>query len=109
LKLLLRRTGFEPAGENGRHGALIVRRFGLLALAIDQAGSYIRKQRLSPHDFIDHYNRRRKGIKQETLSHIDKYLSNEKNFLGNLNRIGYHSLGHSGVFFWQVLLWTGPI
>ena len=55
----------EGCGVNGvdvmeaRH---ILQRLGHHPLAITQAGTYVRKQRLPIHDFLDHYEKRKKVV-----------------------------------------------
>jgi tetratricopeptide (TPR) repeat protein len=80
LELLLRRTSLKRTSENERYAAIIVRRFGHLPLAIDQAGSYIRKQRLPLCDFTEHYNQQRRNVLNCTplLWEYRKRLSGEE-------------------------------
>ena len=66
LDLLLKRANSEPTEVNAKHGKLIAHRLGHLPLAIDQAGSYIRKQKLPLCEFIGHYNQRRERVLQYT-------------------------------------------
>ncbi|KAI9855255.1 MAG: hypothetical protein M1813_000488 [Trichoglossum hirsutum] len=68
LELLLKRTEYKKDDGNTEEGKVIVHRLGLHPLAIDQASAYIRKRRLPFHHFIDHYNRRKKLILEETPS-----------------------------------------
>ncbi|KAK3178220.1 hypothetical protein OEA41_000353 [Lepraria neglecta] len=56
LDLLLKRANSEPIEVNTKHGKLTAHRLGHLPFAIDQAGSYIRKQEVPLCEFIGHYN-----------------------------------------------------
>ena len=63
LKLLLQRL---PLNEvESTHGRKIVSTLGYLALAIDQAGAYIRARSLDLKDFIQHYHDRKEVVLQE--------------------------------------------
>ncbi|CZR70053.1 uncharacterized protein PAC_19954 [Phialocephala subalpina] len=66
LELLLRRTGSPTTPQNLEHGRLIVNRLGYLPLAIDQAGSYVRRQNVPLNRFINHYERRREHVLRHT-------------------------------------------
>ncbi len=66
LDLLLKRANSEPTEVNAKHAKLIAHRLGHLALAIDQAGSYIRKQKVPLCEFNRHYNQRRERVLQYT-------------------------------------------
>jgi hypothetical protein len=80
LELLMRRTGSTSEAQNVEHGKLIVKRLGYLPLAIDQAGSYIRKQSLPLSEFMNHYNKRREHVLRHTpnLWEYKKRLSAEE-------------------------------
>ena len=63
LELLLQRL---PLNEDEfTHGREIVSTLGYLALAIDQAGAYIRARSLDLREFIQHYHDRKEVILQE--------------------------------------------
>ena len=80
LDLLLRRTESELTEANVKNGELVVSRLGYLPLAIDQAGSYIRKQKVSLSEFIGHYNQRRERVLQYTpqLWEYRRWLGDEE-------------------------------
>lgn len=60
LDLLLRR---RPASSDERaEGMKIAAKLGYLALALDQAGAYIRARNLSLTEFMSHYRKRKKVI-----------------------------------------------
>lgn len=60
LKLLLQRPPLDD--QELLHGKEIAATLGHLALALDQAGSYIRERNLRLRDFISHYRRRKEFI-----------------------------------------------
>ena len=63
LSLLLQRV---PLNEEEKiHGREIASALGHLALALDQAGAYIRARNLKLKDFIPHYNKRKEVILRE--------------------------------------------
>ena len=63
LELLLQRL---PLNEDEfTHGREIVSTLGYLALAIDQAGAYIRARSLDVREFIQHYHDRKEVVLQE--------------------------------------------
>jgi tetratricopeptide (TPR) repeat protein len=63
LSLLLQRV---PLNEEEKiHGREIASALGNLALALDQAGAYIRARNLKLKDFIPHYNKRKEVILRE--------------------------------------------
>ena len=63
LDLLLQRP---PLSENELvHGRKIASTLGFLALALDQAGAYIRARSLDLEDFIQHYHDRKEIVLQE--------------------------------------------
>lgn len=62
LDLLLRRSQVERSEANMQEGANIVKRLGYHALAIDQAGAYIRAGALDLRLFMTHYTERQKKV-----------------------------------------------
>ena len=64
LDLLLQKTPMNLEEET--EGRKIVSLLGHLALALDQAGAYIRARGLPLKDFISHYKRRKRQIFEET-------------------------------------------
>jgi len=80
LELLMRRTNLASTPQNVEHGKLIVKRLGYLPLAIDQAGSYIRKRSVPLSEFMNHYNKRREHVLQHTpnLWEYKKRLDDEE-------------------------------
>ena len=66
LELLLKLSHIHDSEIAQLEGARIVERLGYHALAITQAGSYIRRQKLQLHDFMSHYDRQRKAVLQQT-------------------------------------------
>ncbi|TVY17760.1 Nephrocystin-3, partial [Lachnellula arida] len=65
LKLLFQISEAEESDANSKEALKIVERLGLHALAIDQAGAYIRSRNLELGLYLDRYNRRRKKVLQE--------------------------------------------
>ena len=65
LKLLLQRPHSHRNGNEYAQGRKIVSTLGYLALALDQAGAYIRARSLDLGTFIQHYHDRRKIVLQE--------------------------------------------
>ncbi|TVY92170.1 Nephrocystin [Lachnellula willkommii] len=65
LKLLFQISEAEESDANSKEALKIVKRLGLHALAIDQAGAYIRSRNLELGLYLDRYNRRRKKVLQE--------------------------------------------
>ena len=63
LRLLLQRLPLNE--DESTHGRKIVSTLGHLALAIDQAGAYIRARSLDLKEFIQHYRDRKEVILQE--------------------------------------------
>ena len=63
LELLLQRLPHTE--DESAHGHKIVSTLGYLALAIDQAGAYIRARSLDLKEFIQHYHDRKKVVLQE--------------------------------------------
>ncbi|KAL8801249.1 MAG: hypothetical protein Q9182_004598 [Xanthomendoza sp. 2 TL-2023] len=66
INLLLHRTHDSPTFQNVEGARLVVRSLGLLPLAIDQAGAYIRSRRIPFSVFLDHFENRRAKILQHT-------------------------------------------
>lgn len=66
LELLAQTSGKKSIVEADRNdGKDIINRLGYFALAIDQAGAYIRARNLAPGLFIDHFNNRKEKILKE--------------------------------------------
>jgi tetratricopeptide (TPR) repeat protein len=65
-ELLLRRAGIERTISNLEQAKKVVDMLGYLPLAVDQSAAYIRSRRISPAEFVDHYQKRREKI----LKHI---------------------------------------
>ena len=63
LELLLQRLPLNE--DESTHGREIVSTLGYLALAIDQAGAYIRARSLDHKEFIQHYHDRKEVVLQE--------------------------------------------
>ena len=72
LELLFRQSMIKETDTRSNEGKLIVKRLGYHPLAIAQAGSYIKQQKIELHQFIDHYNQRREIILQQT-PHMSQY------------------------------------
>ena len=68
LTLLHKRSGYDRTNKTESVAKAIVRRLGYLPLAIDQAGSYVRHQRVTLYNFLDHYEQ----TKLSVLSHTPK-------------------------------------
>ena len=62
LQVLLRRVPLND--EELLHGKKVASTLGYLALALDQAGSYLRARNLRLRDFISHYHKRKEAIWQ---------------------------------------------
>ena len=65
LELLFRSSKRERHDRNITEGKKIIKRLGYLALAVDQAGAYI-KGRIEFDAFLDHFNHRRKNVLSKT-------------------------------------------
>jgi tetratricopeptide (TPR) repeat protein len=65
LELLFRRTQVDQSDPNLQEGKKIIRRLGLHALAIDQAGAYISARGLDINLYLIHYDNRRKKVLSE--------------------------------------------
>ncbi|KFY31329.1 hypothetical protein V493_01202, partial [Pseudogymnoascus sp. VKM F-4281 (FW-2241)] len=65
LDLLLRRSNVERSDENVQEGANIVKRLGYHALAIDQAGAYIKAGALDLCLYMTHYTERKEKVLSE--------------------------------------------
>jgi tetratricopeptide (TPR) repeat protein len=65
LELLFRSSKCERRDENIAEGKKIIDRLGNLALAVDQAGAYI-KGRIDFAAFLDHFNHRREDVLRTT-------------------------------------------
>lgn len=66
LDLLFRRSQADNSEANRLEGGSIVKRLGLHALAIDQAGAYILARNLDFNLYWVHYNNRRETVLNET-------------------------------------------
>ena len=66
LELLLKQSHIQNSDAAQLEGSKIVERLGYHALAITQAGSYIRRQKLQLRDFMSHYDHQRKAVLQQT-------------------------------------------
>lgn len=66
LKLLFGQSMTKETDHGIVYGKPIVERLGYHPLAITQAGAYINKRGIGFKDFMDHYNRRRKLILEQT-------------------------------------------
>ena len=81
IELLVRTSGKESIGDvDSTTSHMIISHLGYLALAIDQAGAYIRAHNLTLNLFLDHFNNRREIILNHipTLSEYTKKLSDEE-------------------------------
>ncbi|KAJ3580506.1 hypothetical protein NPX13_g48 [Xylaria arbuscula] len=65
-QLLLQRAGFDRTISHLEQAKKVVDMLGNLPLAIDQSAAYIRSRRISPGEFINHYEKR----KEKVLKHI---------------------------------------
>lgn len=65
LELLFRSSKSEKSDTNLEEAAKIVKRLGFHALAIDQAGAYIRSRGLELGCFLDYYTNRREKVLKE--------------------------------------------
>jgi tetratricopeptide (TPR) repeat protein len=72
LELLFKQSMVKETDTRPNEGKLIVKRLGYHPLAIAQAGSYIKQQKIELHQFMDHYNRRREIVLQQT-PHMSQY------------------------------------
>ncbi|KFX92080.1 hypothetical protein O988_07432 [Pseudogymnoascus sp. VKM F-3808] len=65
LELLLKRSQVEKSDANTQEGANIVKRLGYHALAIDQAGAYIKAGNLDLCLYMEHYTERKEKVLRE--------------------------------------------
>ncbi|KAI1738633.1 hypothetical protein F4680DRAFT_424484 [Xylaria scruposa] len=65
-ELLLQRAGIERTISNLEQAKKVVEMLGHLPLAIDQSAAYIRSRKISPAEFIEHYQKRREKV----LKHV---------------------------------------
>jgi tetratricopeptide (TPR) repeat protein len=65
LELLLKRSQVERSDANMQEGANIVKRLGYHALAIDQAGAYIKAGNLDLCLYMEHYTERKEKVLRE--------------------------------------------
>ena len=79
LDILFKQSQVKATESNLQHGKFIVERLGYHPLAITQAASYIKLRKIGLNNFMDHYNRRRKDILQQTpqMSQYRRKLSDE--------------------------------
>jgi tetratricopeptide (TPR) repeat protein len=66
LELLLQRSETTKSDGNLLNARQIIKRLRCHALAIDQAGAYIRERALDLDLFLEHYNKRREVVLNET-------------------------------------------
>jgi hypothetical protein len=66
LTLLLKQSALKESESNYQHGKTIIEKFGYHALAITQAGSYVKLQQIGLHQFMEHYNRQKSAILRQT-------------------------------------------
>ena len=66
LDLLFLSSGYRRDDDNITEAKRIIQRLGYLALAIDQAGAYIRARSIEFSAFVDHFNNRRAVVLKET-------------------------------------------
>jgi tetratricopeptide (TPR) repeat protein len=66
LDLLFLSSGYRRDDDNIAEAKRIIQRLGYLALAIDQAGAYIRTRSIEFYAFVDHFNNRRDVVLKET-------------------------------------------
>ena len=69
VELLLIQSGLEKTPENIKHAQSISEELGGLALAIDQAATYISARSVPLHSFNDVYARRKAAILKHTPTH----------------------------------------
>ena len=69
VELLLHQSGLEKATENVENAKAITEKLGGLALAIDQAATYISARHLPLESFIELYAKRRAAILKHTPKH----------------------------------------
>ena len=72
IELLLHQAGLEKTTENLEHAKAITQELGGLALAIDQAATYINARHVPLHTFSGVYEKRRAAI----LKHVSFRWSN---------------------------------
>lgn len=60
LALLLKQSSLKESESNYQHGKSIIKKLGYHALAITQAGSYVKLQQIGLHQFMEHYGGGRK-------------------------------------------------
>lgn len=72
IELLLHQAGLEKSTENLEHAKAITQELGGLALAIDQAATYINARNVPLHTFSEVYEKRRAAI----LKHVSCCWSN---------------------------------
>ena len=62
LTLLHKRSGYHRTKKTEIVAKAIIQRLGHLPLALDQAGSYIKNQRVTLDNFLDHYEQTKRSI-----------------------------------------------
>jgi hypothetical protein len=77
LALLLKHCQIKLSEKINEEALVIVERLGYHALAIGQAGTYINSRRIRLNQFLDHFNRRKELILQQTphMSHYRRKLN----------------------------------
>lgn len=66
LDLLFKKCHVKQTGTTEHEGSIIIERLGYHALAITQAGSYIRRHKIKLDQFMSHYDRQRRVILEDT-------------------------------------------
>jgi len=72
VALLLKHCQIKPSETINEEALVIVERLGYHALAIAQAGTYINSRRIRLNQFLDHFDRRKELIFQQT-PHMSQY------------------------------------
>jgi tetratricopeptide (TPR) repeat protein len=62
VELLLERTGHVRTIGNLEQAKTVVKLLGYLPLAIDQSAAYIRSRKITPEQFVDHYQNRKEKL-----------------------------------------------
>jgi tetratricopeptide (TPR) repeat protein len=62
VELLLQRTGYERDASNLEQAKAVVKLLGYLPLAIDQSAAYIRSRKITPKQFVEHYQNRKEKL-----------------------------------------------
>ena len=93
IELLLHQAGLERTGENLEHAKAITQELGGLALAIDQAATYINARHVPLHTFSAVYEKRRAAI----FKHVSCRWSNPPLIPNSMNNIGNSMCFHLSV------------